>query len=183
MFNFPSVEAFLAGTANAFNITLGERRSVIDQRAMALFVQDHITVHDTVTLELGTALRVARHAHGAGRPVRRLRRGERVASARRRRRRRDLPAEQPERRAARRRGLESLTLTVARSCAQPMAGPWTSRARRRSGTRPAIRRSPRRSRPPARSHSPARSTRRGPPGSPRRRSIPGSGTRRCSRGT
>ena len=33
VFNFPSVEAFLAGTANAFNITLGERRSVIDQRA------------------------------------------------------------------------------------------------------------------------------------------------------
>ena len=32
-FNFPSVAAFLAGTANAFNITLGERRSLIDQRA------------------------------------------------------------------------------------------------------------------------------------------------------
>jgi hypothetical protein len=53
VFNFPSVAAFLAGTANAFNITVGERRSVIDQRAVALFVQDRITVHDTVTLELG----------------------------------------------------------------------------------------------------------------------------------
>ena len=53
MFNFPSVEAFLAGTANAFNITLGERRSVIDQRAVGLFVQDRITIHDTLTLELG----------------------------------------------------------------------------------------------------------------------------------
>ena len=33
-FNFPSVAAFLAGTANAFNITLGDRRSKIDQRAV-----------------------------------------------------------------------------------------------------------------------------------------------------
>jgi hypothetical protein len=52
-FNFPTVDAFLAGTANAFNITLGERRSVIDQRALGLFVQDTITMHDTVTLDLG----------------------------------------------------------------------------------------------------------------------------------
>jgi hypothetical protein len=53
VFNFPTVEAFLAGTANGFNTTLGERRSVIDQRAMGLFVQDHITLRDTVTLEIG----------------------------------------------------------------------------------------------------------------------------------
>ena len=53
VFNFPSVEAFLAGTANAFSITLGERRSVIDQRAMGLFVQDRIALRDAVTLELG----------------------------------------------------------------------------------------------------------------------------------
>jgi hypothetical protein len=53
VFNFPSVEAFLGGTANAFNITLGERRSVIDQRALALFVQDRITINNTFTLELG----------------------------------------------------------------------------------------------------------------------------------
>ena len=52
-FNFPSVEAFLAGTANAFNTTLGERRSVIDQRAMSLFVQDQITLGNSLTLELG----------------------------------------------------------------------------------------------------------------------------------
>ena len=52
-FNFPSVDAFLAGTANAFTTTLDERRSVIDQRALGLFVQDHITVADTVTLDLG----------------------------------------------------------------------------------------------------------------------------------
>ena len=53
VFNFPSVEAFLTGTANAFTITLGERRSVIDQRAVALFVQDRITIRDAVTLDLG----------------------------------------------------------------------------------------------------------------------------------
>jgi hypothetical protein len=53
VFNFPSVAAFLAGTANAFNTTLGERRSVIDQRAIGLFVQDQITLRDNVTLDVG----------------------------------------------------------------------------------------------------------------------------------
>jgi len=53
IFNFPSVAAFLAGTANAFNITLGERRSLIDQRALGLFIQDHISARDRLTLELG----------------------------------------------------------------------------------------------------------------------------------
>ena len=53
VFNFPSVDAFLAATSNGFNITIGERRSVIDQRAAGLFVQDRITVHDRFTLELG----------------------------------------------------------------------------------------------------------------------------------
>jgi hypothetical protein len=53
VFNFPSVAAFLAGTANAFSITLGERRSVIDQRAMSLFGQDTVALTDRLTLELG----------------------------------------------------------------------------------------------------------------------------------
>ena len=53
VFNFPSVPAFLAGTANAFNITLGERRSVIDQRAASLFFQDQVILHDNLTLVLG----------------------------------------------------------------------------------------------------------------------------------
>jgi hypothetical protein len=52
-FNFPSVEAFLSGTANAFAITLGERRSVIDQRALSLFVQDGVALHNGVTIEIG----------------------------------------------------------------------------------------------------------------------------------
>jgi len=53
VFNFPSVDAFLAATPNAFNITLGERKSIIDQRATGLFVEDSVNIHDTVTLELG----------------------------------------------------------------------------------------------------------------------------------
>ena len=53
VFNFPSVAAFLTGTANAFNITLGDRTSVIDQRALGLFVQDQIAVNDRLTLDLG----------------------------------------------------------------------------------------------------------------------------------
>ena len=53
VFNFPSVAAFLTGTANAFNITLGDRTSVIDQRAVGAFFQDQITVGDRLTLDLG----------------------------------------------------------------------------------------------------------------------------------
>ena len=53
VFTFPSMTAFLGGAANAFNTTLGERRSEIDQRAAALFFQDRVRVHDDVTLELG----------------------------------------------------------------------------------------------------------------------------------
>ena len=51
--NFPSVAAFLSGTANAFNITLGRRRMLIDQRALGAFFQDQITLHGRLTLELG----------------------------------------------------------------------------------------------------------------------------------
>jgi hypothetical protein len=53
VFNFPSVPAFLTGTANAFNITLGHRTSVIDQRALGLFVQDQIALRERVTVDLG----------------------------------------------------------------------------------------------------------------------------------
>ncbi len=53
VFNFPSVAAFLAGTANAFNITLNERRSVSDQRAVSLFLEDRVNLHHSLTLELG----------------------------------------------------------------------------------------------------------------------------------
>jgi hypothetical protein len=52
-FNFPSVATFLTGTANAFSITLGERRNHIDQRAVAFFVEDRVAVHPAWTVELG----------------------------------------------------------------------------------------------------------------------------------
>jgi hypothetical protein len=53
VFNFASVAAFLDATANAFNITLGERRSHIVQRAMGLFLQDRVNLHRRVTLDAG----------------------------------------------------------------------------------------------------------------------------------
>jgi hypothetical protein len=51
--NFPTVASFLAGTANAFSITLGERRNTIDQRAVGFFVQDSITVRSNLMIDLG----------------------------------------------------------------------------------------------------------------------------------
>src|SRR5262245_33842761 len=52
-FNFPSVAAFLASTAKAFSITLGERRNYITQRALAFFGRDRITIGPALTLDLG----------------------------------------------------------------------------------------------------------------------------------
>jgi hypothetical protein len=52
-FNFPSIAAFLDGTANAFNITLGERTNVIDQRAASMFFQNRITAGSRLSVEVG----------------------------------------------------------------------------------------------------------------------------------
>jgi hypothetical protein len=52
-FNFPSMAAFLAGTANAFNITLGRRTSHITQDAVSLFAQDGVRIGSNLTLDLG----------------------------------------------------------------------------------------------------------------------------------
>ncbi len=52
-FNFPTLPAFLAGTANAFTTTLGLRTSVIDQPALSSFVQDRMNVNGRLTVELG----------------------------------------------------------------------------------------------------------------------------------
>jgi carboxypeptidase family protein/TonB-dependent receptor-like protein len=52
-FNFPSVAAFLAGSANAFGITLGNRLSHIRQSAVSFFGQDNIRVGANLTLEVG----------------------------------------------------------------------------------------------------------------------------------
>ncbi len=52
-FNFPSVAAFLAGAANSFSVTLGERDSSVAQGALGLFVQDNYKLRPGLTLELG----------------------------------------------------------------------------------------------------------------------------------
>jgi hypothetical protein len=52
-FNFPSMAAFLTGTANAFNITLGRRWSHITQDAVSFFAQDAVRIGSNLTLDLG----------------------------------------------------------------------------------------------------------------------------------
>ncbi|HEY9463068.1 MAG TPA: carboxypeptidase regulatory-like domain-containing protein [Vicinamibacterales bacterium] len=52
-FNFPSIAAFLDGTANAFSITLGERKNVIDQHAASMFFQNRITAGSRLSVEVG----------------------------------------------------------------------------------------------------------------------------------
>jgi hypothetical protein len=106
--NFPSVAAFLAGTANAFSITLGERTNNIEQRAVAFFAQDRIAIGSTLTLDLG--LRYEWHVTPTERDesVRGLRSGECVAAARRCGRRGNPSAEQPELRASPRHRLDAI---------------------------------------------------------------------------
>jgi hypothetical protein len=53
VFNFPSVTAFLADTANSFSVTLGNQSSSIAQGAFGLFVQDNYKWQSNLTLELG----------------------------------------------------------------------------------------------------------------------------------
>ena len=52
-YNFPSVAAFLAGTANSFNVTLGNQSSSIAEGAFGFFAQDNYRWRPNLTLELG----------------------------------------------------------------------------------------------------------------------------------
>ncbi|MCM3869256.1 MAG: TonB-dependent receptor [Pyrinomonadaceae bacterium] len=52
-FNFATVAAFLAGTANSFSVTLGNQTSHIAQGALGFFVQDNYKPRPDLTLELG----------------------------------------------------------------------------------------------------------------------------------
>jgi len=53
LFSFPSMAAFLSGTANAFSTTLGERRSHITEDAVSFFAQDAIALGRSLTIDLG----------------------------------------------------------------------------------------------------------------------------------
>lgn len=52
-FNFPTIDAFVADTANSFNVTLGNQSSSIVQGALGFFVQDNYRLKPNLTLELG----------------------------------------------------------------------------------------------------------------------------------
>ena len=52
-FGFASLATFISGTANAFNVTLGDVSNAIAQGALGLFVQDNYKVRPNLTLELG----------------------------------------------------------------------------------------------------------------------------------
>lgn len=51
--NFPTVADFIAGAANAFSITLGDRRADVSQNTVGLFAQDQLRLRQNLTLELG----------------------------------------------------------------------------------------------------------------------------------
>ncbi|HEY6804229.1 MAG TPA: carboxypeptidase regulatory-like domain-containing protein [Pyrinomonadaceae bacterium] len=52
-FAFANMAAFLAGTANTFNVTLGDVSTAIAQGALGVFAQDNYKVRPNLTLELG----------------------------------------------------------------------------------------------------------------------------------
>lgn len=52
-FNFPTVAAFLVGTANSFSVTLGSQSSSIAEGALGFFVQDNYKARPNLMLELG----------------------------------------------------------------------------------------------------------------------------------
>lgn len=52
-FTFPNIDAFIAGRASAFAVTLGSPSSSIAQGALGFFVQDNLKWRHNLTLELG----------------------------------------------------------------------------------------------------------------------------------
>ena len=52
-FNFPTVAAFLTGSANSFSVTRGNQSSSIAQGSLGFFVQDNYKWRSNLTLELG----------------------------------------------------------------------------------------------------------------------------------
>jgi hypothetical protein len=52
-FNFPSIDAFIAGNANVFAVQVGDVSSSIANGAVGLFIQDNFRWRPNLTLELG----------------------------------------------------------------------------------------------------------------------------------
>ena len=52
-FNFPTIGAFVDGTANSFSVTLGNQSSSVAQSAVGFFVQDNYKRTPNLTLEVG----------------------------------------------------------------------------------------------------------------------------------
>ena len=52
-FGFASMDAFLAGTANAFTVTLGDTSNSVAQGALGYFIQDSFKLRPNFTIELG----------------------------------------------------------------------------------------------------------------------------------
>lgn len=52
-FNFPTIEAFMAGAANSFSVTLGNQSSSIAQGALGFFVEDNYKPRSNLTLVFG----------------------------------------------------------------------------------------------------------------------------------
>jgi hypothetical protein len=52
-FNFPSIAAFIAGTANSFSVTVGDQSSSVAEGALGFFVQDNFKWRTNLTFELG----------------------------------------------------------------------------------------------------------------------------------
>lgn len=52
-FSFPSIAAFVAGTANSFSVTLGNQSSSIAQGALGFFAHDSYRLNPRLNLELG----------------------------------------------------------------------------------------------------------------------------------
>jgi hypothetical protein len=53
LFTFPNMDAFIRGTASAFQVILGDRSSAIGTGALGFFAQDSFKMRQNLTLELG----------------------------------------------------------------------------------------------------------------------------------
>ena len=72
-FNFATMAAFIAGTANSFSVTLGNQTSSIAEGALGFFVQDNYKAANKSDAGTGSALRLEHDTQRTLRSVHRLR--------------------------------------------------------------------------------------------------------------